>query len=212
MLLLFLVPLKAASADDGTAAAADPPGGDAVAGRKKSKAENCQECHGEAGISPTSFIPHLAGQHADYLVKQLRDFQNGQRKHPVMNAMADGLAAEDMADIAAYFAASPAMAGDGSGKSVVAEALFTRGDLARNILPCKSCHGEAGQGKYAASGSYPVLGGQHRSYLREQLRDWRSGARHNCPGGLMNVIAKSLSDDELEALAGYIAGLTPGAP
>jgi cytochrome c553 len=195
------------------AALADEPRvGDLVAGKQKSKAENCQECHGETGVSPTNYIPHLAGQHADYLVKQLQDFRSGERKHPIMNVMADGLADGDLEDIAAYFAANPPVRGDGSGKGATAERLFTRGDPGRGIPPCKSCHGENGQGSYSDTGSYPMIGGQHRVYLREQLRNWRSGERHNCPGGMMNVVTRSLSDDELESLAAYIAGLSPKAP
>jgi cytochrome c553 len=89
--------------------------------------------------------------------------------------------------------------------SLLARDLFSRGDDTRNILPCKRCHGETGAGNYSATGSYPVIGGQHRIYLREQLLNWRSGARSN--SNVMNVIAKFLSDAEIEALASFISGL-----
>jgi cytochrome c553 len=79
--------------------------------------------------------------------------------------------------------------------------------MTRNIMPCKSCHGENGKGKYSVTGCTPVIGGQHMIYLREQLRNWRKGERANSPGGVMNVIAKSLSDTEIQALADFISGL-----
>lgn len=181
--------------------------GDPLAGKRKARAENCLECHGENGISTVVSVPLLAGQYADYIVKQLQNFQSGERKHPVMNAMADGLTDDDIFDIAAYFASHQAMKGDGSGESQVARALFVRGDMTRNIPPCKSCHGETGKGKFSISECYPAIGGQHRIYLREQLLNWRKAERTNSPSGVMNVIAKSLSDAEIDALAGYISGL-----
>ncbi len=181
--------------------------GDPASGKKKVQSENCQECHGINGISSSPTFPKLAGQYAEYIVKQLKDFQSGRRKHPVMTAMADGLTEDDVLDIAAYFASHPIMQGDGTGNSQLARDIFTRGDLARNILPCQSCHGEAGKGKSTATETRPVIGGQHRNYLREQLRNWRSGARSNSPDGVMNIIAKSLSDTEIEALSNYISGL-----
>jgi len=181
--------------------------GDPLAGKKKVKSENCQECHGANGISSSPSFPKLAGQYADYIVKQLRDFQSGRRKHPVMTAMADGLTEDDLLDIAAYFSSNPIMQGEGAGSSPLAMDIFTRGDLARNILPCQSCHGEAGKGKSTPTETRPVIGGQHRNYLREQLRNWRSGERSNSPDGVMNIIAKSLSDTEIDALSNYISGL-----
>lgn len=181
--------------------------GDVAVGKQKIQSENCQECHGRLGIGLSATSPKLTGQYADYIVKQLKNFQSGERRHPVMNSMADGLTDDDVQDIAAYYASNKAMHGDGSGESRIALDIFFKGDLTRNILPCIGCHGETGKGKYSATGSYPVIGGQHRIYLREQLRNWRKGERGNSPGGVMNVIAKSLSDTEIEALAEYISGL-----
>ncbi|MFA6920830.1 MAG: c-type cytochrome [Gallionella sp.] len=181
--------------------------GDPAQGKQRVQSENCQECHGLSGAGLSPAAPKLAGQYANYLVKQLQDFQSGVRKHPVMNIMAESLNDQDQADIAAWFAGNKAMSGNGSLPSLIARDIFSRGDNSRNILPCKSCHGETGQGRYSETGSYPVIGGQYRVYLREQLRNWRSGARANSPGGIMNVIARFLSDDEIEALAGYVSGL-----
>jgi cytochrome c553 len=99
------------------------------------------------------------------------------------------------------------MQGEGAEENQLARELYVRGDMNRNIMPCKSCHGETGKGKFSLTECYPVIGGQHMIYLREQLRNWRKGERANSPGGVMNVIAKSLSDAEIEALSNYISGL-----
>lgn len=181
--------------------------GDVAQGRIKTQTENCQECHGRFGIGLSPSAPKLSGQYADYIVKQLRNFQTGERKHPVMNSMADGLTDDDLLDISAYFASNKTMQGGGESNNRIASGLFFNGDMTRNILPCKSCHGDSGKGKYSATGSYPVIGGQYRIYLREQLRNWRKGERSNSPSGVMNVIAKSLSDTEIESLADYISEL-----
>lgn len=181
--------------------------GNIALGKQKIQSENCRECHGLYGIGLAPSAPKLAGQYADYLVKQLKNFQSGERKHTVMNSMADGLTDDDVEDIAAYFASNKTMQGDGLGATQLAKDLFFKGDMARNIAPCKSCHGENGKGKFSDTGSYPVIGGQHMIYLREQLRNWRKGERCNSPGGVMNIIAKSLSDAEIEALADFISGL-----
>lgn len=181
--------------------------GNPASGKRKVQTENCQECHGESGVGLSPSTPKLTGQYADYIVKQLQNFQSGERKHPVMNVMAEGLSEDDIADIAAWFSGNKTMQGDRPFASLPAKDLFTRGDMTRNILPCKSCHGETGKGKFSETGSYPVIGGQHMIYLREQLRNWRAGSRTNSPCGVMNVIAKYLNDDEIEALANYISGL-----
>jgi len=185
--------------------------GNPLAGKLKSDTELCQGCHGETGVNAVSTYPKLTGQYADYLVKQLRNFKTGVRQHPVMNGMAEHISDSDMADIAAYFASNELMQADdtdrGAGANELAQSLFAKGDLKRDVLPCASCHGAGGKGAITGGDIYPVIGGQHKLYLREQLLNWRSGARSNGTGGVMNFIAKSLSDTDIDALSQYIAGL-----
>jgi cytochrome c553 len=208
LLISFSTNTAAVAKEDEVIATAERMGtGNFVAGKSKSNTELCQGCHGDDGASSSMGVPHLAGQYAEYLMKQLRNFKSGERKHPVMNPMAEGLAEVDQSDISAYFANNNAMQGNGAGASEIAKDLFTRGDTGRNILPCKSCHGEKGKGQVSAIDIYPMIGGQRKFYLREQLLNWRSGARTNSPGGVMNIIAKSLSDAEIDALSDYISGL-----
>ncbi len=67
-------------------------------------AKNCVSCHGEKGISQNDMYPHLAGQHADYIVHALKDYKSGQRKDQVMKGMADTLSDSDIEAVAKYFA------------------------------------------------------------------------------------------------------------
>jgi cytochrome c553 len=183
-------------------------------GQQKAHSELCVECHGERGLTDIGAlgVPHLAGQYAAYLEKQLNNFKSGERKHEVMNPMAESLKNGDIIDIVSYFSTQPNMHSapqrtQDLASQNVAQNLFMRGDSKRNILSCKSCHGVDGKGGISANDVYPVIAGQRHFYLREQLLNWRSKSRSNSPGQVMNVIAKSLSDAEIEALAEYISSM-----
>lgn len=179
--------------------------GNPIAGKQKSADERCQECHGEDGISVDTRIPNHAGQYAAYLIKQLRNFQTGERKHEVMTVMAADLDAGDIEDIAAFFASQKPMQGRRIADDPLAKKLFNFGDQARNLPACVSCHGENGKGRIADNVAYPLIGGQRKVYLRGQLINWKLGERNNSPEAVMNKVAKLLSDDEIEALAGFIS-------
>lgn len=179
--------------------------GNPLAGKTKSTL--CQSCHGEDGLSIENLIPHLAGQYSRYIIKQLRNFQTGTRKHEIMGVMSKTIHDFDLADIAAYFASQPKMRGGGWGDNPVGKNLFQNGDKARDIPACVSCHGINGKGKAPNISTYPVIGGQHKAYLNAQLLNWRNGQRTNSQNGAMNRIAKSLTDSEIDALADYLSGL-----
>ena len=179
--------------------------GNPVAG--KSKSELCQGCHGEDGNSLEGLIPKLSGQYSVYISKQFRNFQTGAREHQIMSAMSVIISDAELVDIVAYFASQKQMSGNGKGGNQFAKNLFSKGDKARNILPCESCHGVNGKGKAPNIATYPVIGGQHKAYLHAQLINWRSGERSNSPDGVMNKITKSLTDAEIDTLADYISGL-----
>ena len=199
--------VKIAQADESGEALAQRIGrGNAALGKLRIQSENCRECHGDDGISTAVYVPNLAGQYSQYIIKQLKDFQSGARKHPIMSVMAEGLSDNYLEDIAAFFAGNKVMKGNGTVDNEIARNLFVKGDMDRNILPCKSCHGENGKGIYSETDVHPVIGGQQRAYLREQLRNWRSGEQHNSPNSVMNIIAESLTDAEIQYLAEYISG------
>ena len=79
---------------------------DVAAGKAKAEAV-CAACHGAAGVSVSDNVPHLAAQRAGYLEGQLKAFKEGNRKNPLMNAIAAQLSADDMANVAAHFSAQP---------------------------------------------------------------------------------------------------------
>lgn len=173
----------------------------------KNKSELCQGCHGEKGVSLDEMVPNLSGQYAYYIAKELRNFQSGVRTHLIMSDLAKTINDAELTDIATYFASQKKMQGNGPGNNPVGKKLFLKGDPSRKIPACESCHGVNGKGKAPNISTYPVIGGQHKEYLRAQLVNWRSGERSNSPGSIMNRFAKPLTDAEIEALADYLSGL-----
>ena len=176
--------------------------GNLIAGKNKS--ELCQGCHGESGIGLESQIPKLAGQYGKYIVKQIHDYQTGTRTHQIMSSLAKTVSDSDLADIAAYFTSQNKMAGSGAGNPV-GENIFLNGNSSMTLIPCIRCHGVKGKGLTPKTSLFPVIGGQHKDYLRKQLMDFRGRIRTNSPGGIMNQITKSLTDAEIEALVEYIS-------
>lgn len=199
-LICVMAPALAGSPNERTGA------GNPTAGAVKLLAETCHECHGEDGNSLSPSYPKLAGQFGNYIIKQIHDFQSGARQNATMTIMAQTLTEANLVDIAAHFAASTPAPGEGR-DDVVGRTLFTTGDPARDLPACAACHGQDGKGIAASTTLYPSIRGQHSVYLREQLRNWRSGERHNSADGVMNKIAKQLSDAEINALAEYLSSL-----
>ena len=169
----------------------------------------CVACHGAdgMGLAPAGF-PRLAGISADYLSKQLHDFQTGKRVSPVMQPLAKSLTDQDIASVTATIAGMPGPAvpainrarmPDGPG-----EKLALRGAWDRQIPECVSCHGPGGVGVGSA---FPPLANQPAMYLTAQLNAWRDGTRHNDPDDLMGHIAKSMTEDEIKAVAEYFANV-----
>lgn len=182
------------------------PVGDPVAGRAKAEAERCVECHGPQGqgdghTNPEVRFAKLAGQHADYLARQLRDYRSGARRHDVMRINAQRLEEADIRDLAAFFAAQPPMQGDGGGEHTTAALLYRQGDTGRGIVACAACHGDEGRAPLTA----PRLAGQDARYLAQQLTDWRSGWRTEATPGAMNAATRALTDAEIHALSSYLA-------
>lgn len=180
--------------------------GDATAGA--TKAAVCAACHGVAGngiISPD--WPKLAGQHSAYTVSQLKAYKANERKNPVMYGQAAPLSEQDMADLAAYFAAQKPVPGLASKDSIkIAEKLYRAGDASRGLPSCSSCHGPTGAGQPSAQ--YPRIGGQNGNYTATQLRAYKSGERaagKHAP--MMVAVAAKLTDEEIAALASYVNGL-----
>jgi len=180
--------------------------GDPVAGKAKSAA--CGGCHGADGNSPAPAFPKLAGQNEAYIVKQMKNFKaNDTRKNEIMLGMAAALSDEDAADIGAYFQAqsvSQAATFDET-KAAAGRELYKGGNLQTGIPACQACHGPTGSGM--AGIGYPQLGGQYVEYTLAQLKAFKDGARSNDDKELMRSIVKKLSDEDMDAVANYIASL-----
>jgi cytochrome c553 len=178
--------------------------GNPLAGKEKSQL--CQGCHGEFGISTNPDIPKLAGQFGNYISKQVRNYQSGRRTHQIMSAMAATISEDDLADVAAYFASQDKMKRNGSANNPSGKKLFSNSDVSTLGLACINCHGEQGQGLEPKISVFPVIGGQHKDYIRQQLINFRDGNRTNSPNGMMNKMAGSLTDAQIESLAEYVSG------
>jgi cytochrome c553 len=181
--------------------------GDAAAGQAKSAV--CAACHGADGNSMVPNWPTLAGQHEQYLVRQISLIQSGARMVPEMMGIVPGLSPQDIADLAAYFAAQPRAGGVADeSKVALGERIFRAGNAESGVPACMACHGPAGEGNPLAG--YPALAGQQAVYTANLLNRFRSGehwGEGDTASQVMNGAAAELADDEIEAVASYIQGL-----
>lgn len=179
---------------------------DAKEGEKK--AAMCIGCHGipgyQASFPEVHRVPLIAAQTAPYIAASLAAYKKGDRKHPTMRAIAESLSDQDIADVAAYYAADgkggaalPDKAGEASGK--VADLL--------NKGACVSCHG-ANFAK-PIDPSYPKIAGQHADYLFAALKAYKNDthATWGRSNGVMAGVAKQFSNAELKDLSKYLASL-----
>jgi cytochrome c553 len=176
----------------------------------------CASCHGAKGEgNPASNFPRIAGQSKAYLARQLKNYADGSRKNQVMEPIAKGLTPQQIDAVAGYFSAlSPPEAKSAQGnKNAQAlkrgETLATVGDDKLGVQGCANCHGPGGSGEPP---TYPYLGGQHAGYLSAALTEWKNGTRKTDPSMQMNLIAKRLSDADINALSAYYAAQMPPVP
>lgn len=161
-------------------------------------------CHGADGNSAIPNQPSLAGQHPEYLIKQLQEYKSGARKDPVMSGFAATLTDEDMRNIAYWVTSQKAAGGQAKNAETVAlgERIYRGGLADRHIAACAGCHSPNGAGIPA---QYPRLAGQHAEYTEIQLKNFRDGARTN--NAMMTGVVAKMNDREIKAVADYIAGL-----
>ncbi len=204
--------------------------GDVNAGKQQAVA--CAGCHGADGNSPIATFPKLAGQHASYLIKELNALKNGSRNAPMMAPLAMGLDEKSMADLAAFYASQTTSSNpipilplneddedeeDEAALALIKKAqqekldnllakgadLYRNGNLKTKVSACIACHGIKGEGNQPAS--FPVLKGQHTDYSIKTLTDFKEGKRHNDPENMMNMIAKKMTTEEIEAVSYYLS-------
>ena len=160
----------------------------------------CSGCHGEAGIPADPTFPIIWGQNRTYILNQLRDFKFGKRKNDIMSGIVSTLSNTDMVGLAAYFAGQKWPAIDH--KAVSAETAKTA-DAVFDTINCSACHQETFLGDTVR----PRLAGQNEEYLVKTMTDFRSGERGNYLG--MTALLRDRSDDEIKAVAQYLAGFKP---
>jgi cytochrome c553 len=171
----------------------------------------CAACHAPDGNSEAPANPKLAGQFAEYLHKQMRNFKTeggrkASRENAVMAGMVATLSDADMLSVAAYFsdqALRPSAASD-KDRAAFGQKLWRGGIVEKGVPACAGCHGPDGAG---IPGMYPRLSGQFAEYVEAQLKAFRSGARANDPSGMMRGVAERMTDEEIKAVAQYAAGL-----
>lgn len=183
--------------------------GDVEAG--KAQAAACAACHGQDGATPLDpSYPALAGQSALYLKRQLQFIQSNERPVPLMAGQLNGKSEQDLADLAAYFAALPPKVSQAQGDDetiALAERMYRGGILDKGVAACIACHGPSGKGN--APAGFPAIGGLSKAYSITQLTDYREGRRttDEAYGGMMRGVAGRLTDTEIAALADYLQGL-----
>ncbi len=181
--------------------------GDAAAGQAKSAI--CAACHGADGNSVVPNWPKLAGQHADYLVRQFTLIKSGARSVPEMVGIVAGISDQDSEDIAAWFSSQTNNGGVADPSAVaLGQRIYKAGNVESGVPACMSCHGPAGEGNPLAG--YPALAGQHAMYTSKMLTGFHAGDHwgdDDGPSVVMKGVAEKLRSEEIEAVASYIQGL-----
>ena len=168
-----------------------------IAGAWPRLSDVCMPCHGPNGNPTTQRYPRLAGQPATYLARQLTVFAEGERHSPVMSPLALSLSADEISRLTSFFAAQPVIPNAAFSAD---PARLNMGELLVKEKGCEACHGAGLRGQE----TLPRLAGQGQAYLAKQLFDFRNGARRD-PQGAMTAIARTLSDEDIENLASYLA-------
>lgn len=185
-------------------AAAAPAGFKPDLAKGQAISATCQACHTADGSRGLPTNPILAGQHPEYLYKQLVEYKSGKRKNAIMAGFAAMLSDEDMRHVAAFYASKPPVQGFAQNKETIelGERIWRGGIIAKGVPACSGCHSPNGAGIPA---QYPRMGGQHAEYTALQLANFASGERAN--NAQMSSIASKMSAAEMKAVADYAAGL-----
>jgi cytochrome c553 len=181
---------------------ADPARGEALAKEKK-----CYKCHGDNGVSEDPEDVNIAGMQPSYSYKQLKDYQDKKRDSRNMYKQVRDLDDQQMADLAAWFSMLQPLppAADRNMDPAVLSLVY-EGDPALLLKACSSCHGRRGQGGQFDS---PRLTGQYPEYFIDTLTEFQEGDRSNDIYARMRTIAQLLTEEEIEALAGYYSAAMP---
>ncbi len=169
----------------------------------------CFACHDSDGLAESSpdYIPRLAGEPEQYIENQLNDFKSGKRNDPngIMNAEAQALSSEDIKTVAKYFSSLPVFTKtvEQNTKPAVLPptevATWQAGQT--KAAECMTCHVPPGQSPLPGL-VVPHLLAQKQGYLAAQLKSFRDKSRKNT---IMNTMAASLTDSDIQALTLYLS-------
>lgn len=163
---------------------------------------SCFLCHGENGESSSEIFPKLAGQHANYIAKQLENFKSGKRKSTAMAVMSSRLTTDEMLALGQYFETKKSAAESVKDQELagVGRYIFNSGNRFSGVPACASCHGKEGLG----TANLPRLAGQYASYIETQLKLFNQRDRTN-DNAVMHSIVSKMSPLEMAAVAEYIS-------
>lgn len=188
---------------------------DGNAQRGAEVASTCVACHQADGsgkhVKGGESWPRLAGMNAEHFIKQFNNFKDGTRQNATMTPFVNMLDEQQLADVAAYYAQMKPTSGQGGENASDAtlkrgKQIAERGDWSIYLVSCKSCHGPGNRG---AGETFPGIAGQHAGYIEAQLKAWQDGTRKNDPQDLMGTIAKRMSNEDIHAVAAWLANQSP---
>lgn len=163
---------------------------------------SCFLCHGANGESTSELFPRLAGQHAEYIAKQLEAFRSGARKSTAMTEMVAKLTPDEMLALGRYYekmslpreeAKDPQLAGMG-------RYVYHNGNKFSGVPACVSCHGINGEG----AANLPRLATQFSGYIHNQLKSFNKRERTN-DNAVMHTVVEKMTELEMAAVAEYLS-------
>jgi len=162
----------------------------------------CFMCHGDNGESTSEIFPRLAGQHAEYIVKQLQAFKSGARKSTAMAEMVKPLKDDEMLALGRYYESMPVAKQEPKDPMLadMGRYIYHQGNRFSGVPACASCHGAEGAG----AANLPRLAGQIAGYLYTQLKQFNQRQRTN-DNVVMHTVAEKMTELEMAAVAEYLS-------
>ena len=169
---------------------------------KKIAGGSCFLCHGERGESTSEIFPRLAGQHAEYVAKQLAAFKSGQRKSTAMAEMVAKLTPDEMLALGKYYEkmSLPREEAKDPQLAAMGRYVYHNGNKFSGVPACASCHGTAAEG----TANLPRLATQFSGYIHTQLKSFNKRERTN-DNTVMHVVAEKMTELEMAAVAEYVS-------
>lgn len=169
---------------------------------KKIAGGSCFLCHGAQGESTSEIFPRLAGQHAEYIAKQLTAFKSGQRKSTAMAEMVSKLTPDEMLALGRYYEkwAIPREEPKDPQLAAMGRYIYHNGNKFSGVPACVACHGSAAEG----TATLPRLATQFSGYIHTQLKSFNKRERTN-DNAVMHTVVEKMTELEMAAVAEYVS-------